>query len=576
MKKLLIGNAAVAAGLSDAGCKLVSSYPGTPSTEITENAVKYESVYCEWAPNEKVALETAIGASIAGARAFCGQKHVGLNVAADPLFTVSYTGVNGGLVIAVADDPGMHSSQNEQDSRHYAEAAKIMMLEPSNSQECYDFTKLAFVLSEQFDTPVILRLTTRVAHSSSLVEVSGPIEVPLKDYKKDPAKYVMMPAMAIKRHVIVEDRIEKIRAFSETAEINRLEMNSTKIGVIAAGITYQYAKEALGDKASYLKLGCVYPLPIEKIKKFAASVETLYVLEQLDPFIENWCKINGIKVIGKEAFTLQGEYSQSMIRKTILGEEYDSVAADIEIPGRPPCLCAGCPHRGLFNALKELDVFVSGDIGCYTLGALAPLSMIDTCVCMGASVSSLHGRNKVRPDEAKKSVAVIGDSTFIHSGITGLINIAYNQTNSKVIILDNSITGMTGHQQNPTTGKRINGDPTSAVDLTALCHAVGIERVIVVDPYDIPATKAAIAAELPVPAPSVIISRRPCVLLKDVKKGKPFIVDTDKCIGCKKCLKIGCPAISMKDGKSFIDFTQCTGCGMCKSYCPVEAIKEGE
>lgn len=576
MKKLLIGNAAVAAGLFDAGCKLVSSYPGTPSTEITENAVKYESVYCEWAPNEKVALETAIGASIAGARAFCGQKHVGLNVAADPLFTVSYTGVNGGLVIAVADDPGMHSSQNEQDSRHYAEAAKIMMLEPSNSQECYDFTKLAFVLSEQFDTPVILRLTTRVAHSSSLVEVSGPLEVPLKDYKKDPAKYVMMPAMAIKRHVIVEDRIEKIRAFSETAEINRLEMNSTKIGVIAAGITYQYAKEALGDKASYLKLGCVYPLPIEKIKKFAASVETLYVLEQLDPFIENWCKINGIKVIGKEAFTLQGEYSQSMIRKTILGEEYDSVAADIEIPGRPPCLCAGCPHRGLFNALKELDVFVSGDIGCYTLGALAPLSMIDTCVCMGASVSSLHGRNKVRPDEAKKSVAVIGDSTFIHSGITGLINIAYNQTNSKVIILDNSITGMTGHQQNPTTGKRINGDPTSAVDLTALCHAVGIERVIVVDPYDIPATKAAIAAELEVPAPSVIISRRPCVLLKDVKKGKPFIVNTDKCIGCKKCLKIGCPAISMKDGKSFIDFTQCTGCGMCEPYCPVDAIKEGE
>ena len=576
MKKLLIGNAAVAAGLADAGCKLVSSYPGTPSTEITENAVKYESVYTEWAPNEKVALETAIGASIAGARAFCGQKHVGLNVAADPLFTVSYTGVNGGLVIAVADDPGMHSSQNEQDSRHYAEGAKIMMLEPSDSQECYDFAKLAFQYSEQFDTPVILRLTTRVAHSSSLVEVTGPCDAPLKDYVKDPGKYVMMPAMAIKRHVIVEDRIEKIRAWAETADVNKVEMNDKKIGVIAAGITYQYAKEALGDKASYLKLGCVYPLPIELIKKFAASVDTLYVLEQLDPFIENWCKVNGIKVIGKEAFTLQGEYSQSMIRKTILGEELESISADVEVPGRPPCLCAGCPHRGLFNALKELDVFVSGDIGCYTLGALAPLSMIDTCVCMGASVSSLHGRNKVRPDEAKKSVAVIGDSTFIHSGITGLINIAYNQTNSKVIILDNSITGMTGHQQNPTTGKRINGDPTSAVDLEALCHAVGIERVIVVDPYDIPATKAAIAAELEVEAPSVIISRRPCVLLKDVKKGKPFVVDTDKCIGCKKCLKIGCPAISMKDGKSFIDFTQCTGCSMCEPYCPVDAIKEGE
>ena len=576
MKKLLIGNAAVAAGIADAGCRLVSSYPGTPSTEITENAVKYESVYCEWAPNEKVALETAIGASFAGARAFCAQKHVGLNVAADPMFTVSYTGVNGGLVIAVADDPGMHSSQNEQDSRHYAEGAKIMMLEPSNSQECYDFTKLAFVLSEQFDTPVILRLTTRVAHSSSLVEVTGPTEVPLKDYKKDPAKYVMMPAMAIKRHVVVEDRIEKQRAWAETAEINKIEWNSKKIGVIAAGVTYEYAKEALGDNASYLKLGCVYPLPVDLIKSFAAEVETLYVLEQLDPVLENWCKTIGVKVIGKEAFTLQGEYSQALIRKVILGEEFASLTVDAEVPGRPPCLCAGCPHRGLFNALKELDVFVSGDIGCYTLGALAPLGMIDTCVCMGASVSSLHGRNKVRPDEAKKSVAVIGDSTFIHSGITGLINIAYNQTNSKVIILDNSITGMTGHQQNPTTGKRINGDPTAAVDLTALCHAVGIERVVVVDPYDIPATKAAIAAELEVEAPSVIISRRPCVLLKDVKKGKPLEVDINKCIGCKKCMKIGCPAISMSNGKSTIDFTQCTGCGMCESCCPVDAIKEGK
>lgn len=576
MKKLLIGNAAVAAGIADAGCRLVSSYPGTPSTEITENAVKYESVYCEWAPNEKVALETAIGASFAGARAFCAQKHVGLNVAADPMFTVSYTGVNGGLVIAVADDPGMHSSQNEQDSRHYAEGAKIMMLEPSNSQECYDFTKLAFVLSEQFDTPVILRLTTRVAHSSSLVEVTGPTEVPLKDYKKDPAKYVMMPAMAIKRHVVVEDRIEKQRAWAETAEINKIEWNSKKIGVIAAGVTYEYAKEALGDNASYLKFGCVYPLPVDLIKSFAAEVETLYVLEQLDPVLENWCKTIGVKVIGKEAFTLQGEYSQALIRKVILGEEFASLTVDAEVPGRPPCLCAGCPHRGLFNALKELDVFVSGDIGCYTLGALAPLGMIDTCVCMGASVSSLHGRNKVRPDEAKKSVAVIGDSTFIHSGITGLINIAYNQTNSKVIILDNSITGMTGHQQNPTTGKRINGDPTAAVDLTALCHAVGIERVVVVDPYDIPATKAAIAAELEVEAPSVIISRRPCVLLKDVKKGKPLEVDINKCIGCKKCMKIGCPAISMSNGKSTIDFTQCTGCGMCESCCPVDAIKEGK
>lgn len=577
-KKLMIGNAAVAEGLKDAGCRLVSSYPGTPSTEITEHASKLNdpNLYCEWAPNEKVAVETAAGAAIAGARAFAAQKHVGLNVAADPLYTMSYIGVNGGLVIAVADDPGMHSSQNEQDSRHHARASKTLMLEPADSQECYDFTKLAFSLSESFDTPVLLRLTTRIAHSTSLVETKEDEKPAVKEYEKNIAKNVMMPAMAIKRHVFVEERFDKETEWADTCEINKVEMNDTKIGVIAAGITYQYAKEALGDKASYLKLGCVYPLPVKLIKDFASKVETLYVLEQLDPFIEEHCKALGVKVIGKEKFTKLGEYSQTMIKEKILGEKNEILSTDIDVPGRPPVLCAGCPHRGLYSALKQLDVFVSGDIGCYTLGALAPLQMMDTTICMGASVSSLHGRNKVRPDESKKSVCVIGDSTFIHSGITGLINIAYNQTNSKVIILDNSITGMTGHQQNPTTGKRINGDPTTAVDLESLCKAVGINRVIVVDPYDIPATKKAIEEELLVDAPSVIISRRPCALLKEVKHNPPFTVETDKCVGCKACLKIGCPAISIKDKKSQIDFTQCVGCGMCTPYCKFDAIKEGK
>ncbi len=576
MKKLMLGNEAVAKAIKDAGCTVVSSYPGTPSTEITEFAVKQDGVYCEWAPNEKVAMEVAIGASIAGTRAFCAQKHVGLNVAADPMFTVSYTGVNGGLVIAVADDPGMHSSQNEQDSRHYAKASKIMMLEPSNSAECYEYTRLAFEVSEKFDTPVIIRLTTRVAHSSSIVETRSEDAPVLKEYVKDPQKYVMMPAMAKVRHVFVEERTLKETDWAETSEINTVEWNDKKIGVIAAGVTYQYAKEALGDKASYLKLGCVYPLPVKLIEDFAKEVDTLYVLEQLDPFIEEHCKAIGVNVRGKDDFTLLGEYSQSLIAKVILGEEKESLETNLEIPNRPPVLCAGCPHRGLFNALKNIDVFVSGDIGCYTLAALPPIQMLDTCVCMGASVSALHGRNKARPNEAKKSVAVIGDSTFIHSGVTGLINIAYNQSNSKVIVLDNSITGMTGHQQNPTTGKRINGDPTASVDLEALAKAVGIERVLVVDPYDIPATKAKIEAELEVDAPSLIISRRPCALLKEVKHNPPLKVDADKCTGCKACLKIGCPAISLKDKKSVIDFTQCVGCGMCKPYCKFDAIKEGE
>ena len=575
MKKLLIGNEAVARGFYEAGLRVASSYPGTPSTEVTEFIAKYDEIYSEWAPNEKGAMEVALGASISGARSFCAMKHVGLNVAADPLFTASYTGVNAGMVVVVADDPGMHSSQNEQDSRHYAKASKTMMLEPSDSQECYDYAKLALELSEKFDTPVILRLTTRVAHSRSLVDIAEREERELLPYTKDPMKNVMMPGMAIKKHIIVEDRILKQTEWAETADINTVEYNDKKIGVICAGITYQYAKEALGDKASYLKLGCVYPLPVELIKNFAAECDKVYVLEQLDPYIEEHCKANGINVIGKEAFTLQGEYSQKLISKVILGEEKENYTAEVNVPARPPVLCAGCPHRGLYYALKKLGVYVSGDIGCYTLGALKPLGMLDTCICMGASVSALHGRNKADASNAKKSVAVIGDSTFMHSGVTGLIDIAYNQSNSTVIILDNSITGMTGHQDNPTTGKTIKGDPTTAVSLEMLAKAVGIDRVRVVDPYNLKECEDVIREELEADEPSVVISRRPCALLKYVKHSAPLKIDEDKCVGCKMCMKIGCPAISFKDGKSKIDFTQCVGCRVCSQLCKFDAITEG-
>ena len=577
MKDLYLGNQAVARGLYEAGCTVVSSYPGTPSTEVTEFAATYDEMYCEWAPNEKVAMESALGAAIAGARAFCGMKHVGLNVAADPLYTASYTGVNGGLVIVVADDPGMHSSQNEQDSRHHAIASKIMMLEPADSAECLEFTKKAFDLSEKFDTPVILRLTTRIAHSRSLVELSDRVEVPNKKYEKDPMKYVMMPAMARGRHKFVEERIVNQTNWAEDCDINTVEINEgSKIGVITAGVCYQYAKEALGNKASYLKLGCVYPIPVNKIKEFASKFDKVYVIEELDDVIETHCKKIGVDVIGKDVFTFLGEYSQSYIAEVVLGEKADSLTTDIEIPGRPPVLCAGCPHRGLFYALKKEKVTVSGDIGCYTLGALQPLGMIDTCICMGASVSALHGRNKADEANASKSVAVIGDSTFIHSGITGLINIAYNKSNSTVIILDNSITGMTGHQQNPTTGYTIKGDPTAAVSLEKLCAAVGINRVVVVDPYDLAATQKAIKEELAADEPSVIISRRPCALLKHVKHNPPLKIDKDKCTSCKMCMKIGCPAISIKDGKAAIDFTQCVGCNVCSQLCKFGAIGGNE
>lgn len=574
MSKLMLGNQAVARGLYEAGVRVVSSYPGTPSTEITEFASAYpkEEIYCEWAPNEKVACEVAIGASVAGARSFCAMKHVGLNVAADPLYTASYTGVNGGLVVAVADDPGMHSSQNEQDSRNHAIGAKLPMIEPTDSAECKEFTKLAYKLSEEFDVPVLLRLSTRVSHSQSKVEEQERENLPNREYVKNPPKYVMMPAFAKPKHIVVEERTRKLIEYAETTPLNRVEMGDTKIGVITSGVSYQYAKEALGDKASYLKLGLVNPLPEKLIRDFAAKVETLYIIEELDPVIENHVRKLGINCIGKEKFTLIGEYSQSFLREKILGEVTEALIFEENVPVRPPVMCAGCPHRGVFYTLKKLNCVVSGDIGCYTLGAAAPLQAMDTTVCMGASVSGLHGMNKADKSGENRRVAVIGDSTFIHSGITGLVNIAYNGSNSTVIVLDNSITGMTGHQNNPANGKDIYGDPANAVDLEALCKAVGINRVRVVDPYKMWEVEAAVKEELAADEPSVIISRRPCALLKSVKHNPPLKVETDKCIGCKQCLKIGCPAISMKNGKSVIDHTQCVGCGICEEMCKPHAI----
>ena len=575
MSKLMLGNQAVARGLYEAGVKVVSSYPGTPSTEITEFASAYpkEEIYCEWAPNEKVACEAALGASIAGVRSFCAMKHVGLNVAADPLYTASYTGVNGGFVVAVADDPGMHSSQNEQDSRRHAVGAKLPMIEPSDSVECKEYTKLAYELSEQFDTPVLLRLSTRVSHSQSKVEEEARANIPHKEYVKNPQKYVMMPAFAKPKHVTVEERTKKLAEYAETSPLNTVEMYDRKIGVITAGIAYQYAKEALGEKASYLKLGMVNPLPIKLIKDFAAKVDTLYIVEELDDVIESHVKKIGVECIGKDLFTFIGEYSQSYLKEKIFGEKTEALSFGENVPVRPPVMCAGCPHRSLFYVLKKLNLTVLGDIGCYTLGAVAPLNAIDTTVCMGASVSGLHGFVKAGDEEcAGRTVAVIGDSTFIHSGVTGLINIAYNESNSTVIILDNSITGMTGHQQNPTTGYNLKGDPCTKIDLESLCHAVGIKRVKVVDPYDMETCQTVIKEELAAKEPSVIISRRPCALLKYVKHPGPICSDPEKCKGCKACMNIGCPAISMVDGKAVIDETLCVGCGVCEQLCKFGAL----
>ena len=571
MKKMMLGNEAVARGFLEGGIKVASSYPGTPSTEITEFAAKYEEIYAEWAPNEKVAVEVATGAAIAGARAAACMKHVGFNVAADPAFTASYTGVNAGLVLCVADDPGLHSSQNEQDTRRLAIAAKIPVLEPSDSTECKEFTKLAVSLSEQFDTPVILRLTTRVAHSQSLVELCEPETSENKPYEKNPGKYVMMPAMAKVRHSYVEKRLKDMALWAETAEITKVEKGDSKIGIIASGIAYEYAKEACPN-ASFLKLGMTYPLPEKAITDFVNSVETAYVIEELEPITEEFCKQLGLKVIGKDILSLEGEYSTELIKKAILGVDDTVYTNDEQLPVRPPIMCPGCPHRGAHYILKKLGVKVTGDIGCYTLGALPPMQSIDTCICMGASVSMVHGFQLADPENAKKTVAILGDSTFIHSGITPLINILYNKGAGTVIILDNSITGMTGHQQNPTTGYTLKGEATNMVNLEKLCEAVGVKRIRVEDPFDLDGFEKAVKEEIAADEPSVIISRRPCALLKGVKFPGPIEINKDKCIGCKMCMKIGCPAIVLKDGKPVIDSTLCNGCGLCKKVCKPGAI----
>ena len=574
MKQLMLGNAAVARGLYEAGCCVVSSYPGTPSTEITEECAGFDEICCEWAPNEKVAMETAFGACLAGKRSFCAMKHVGLNVAADPLFTISYTGVNAGMVIGVADDAGMHSSQNEQDSRHYAIAAKVPMLEPSDSAEALEFAKRAYELSEAFDTPVFLKMCTRVSHSQSIVETAPRTEAPARPYEKNIAKYVMMPANAVRRHPVVEERTRRLAEFAETTDLNRVEMGDTGLGVITSSTCYQYVKEVWGERCSVLKLGMIHPLPVKLIRDFAARVEKLVVVEELDPILEDHCRRLGLKLSGKDLLPLEGEFSQNLVAERLGAQVHRGVSVGDSIPPRPPVMCAGCPHRGLFYVLSKNKCTVLGDIGCYTLGAAAPLSAMEMTACMGASVSGLHGFNKALGAESEhRTVAVIGDSTFMHSGMTGLANIAYNQSNSTVIILDNSITGMTGHQQNPTTGYNIKGDPAGKIDLESLCRSLGIRRVRVVDPYDLKAADLAVKEELAADEPSVIISRRPCALLKYVKHSAPLTVNTGKCVGCKSCMRIGCPAISIKGGKAWVDGTQCVGCGVCRQLCAVNAFE---
>lgn len=573
MKELMLGNKAVARGLYEAGCKVISSYPGTPSTEITEEAAAYNEIYCEWAPNEKVALEVAHGATLGGVRSACAMKHVGLNVAADPLFTISYQGLNAGLVVCVADDPGMHSSQNEQDSRHYAIAAKLPMLEPSDSEESRVFAKKAFEMSEKFNTPVLLKMVTRVAHSQSIVDTEERVESDRVLYVKDPAK-VMMTLNSRNAHIRVEERTKALIEYAESTELNRVEMGEdTSVGIITDSTSYQYAREVLGDKASILKLGMINPLPEKLIKDFAQKVDKVIVLEELDPIIENHCKQLGIKVAGKDTFPICGEFSQNLVRKCLGMKEPEHITIEENVPARPPVMCAGCPHRGIFYILKKKKCMVYGDIGCYTLGAVAPLNAMDLNVCMGASCSGLHGFNKAIGEEAESnSVGVIGDSTFMHSGMTGITDISYNMSNSTVIILDNSITGMTGHQQNPTTGKNLRGEPAGKVDLEALCRALGFNRVRVVDPYDLKAVEEAVTEELAAKEPSIIISRRPCVMIKGTVHKPPISVDESKCVGCKQCMSIGCPAIAVKDKKAHIDPTLCIGCKVCSQMCKFEAI----
>ncbi len=575
MKELYLGNQAIARGAWEAGVRVVSAYPGTPSTEITEFAATYPEIYAEWAPNEKVALEVAFGASLGGARAMVCMKHVGLNVAADPLFTAAYTGVNGGLVIVVADDPGMHSSQNEQDSRYYARSAHLPLLEPANSAECLEFVRRAFEISEEYDTPVLLRTTTRVSHSRSLVELSPRQEQPLKAYQKDIAKNVMMPAMAKGRHLAVEAREKRLAAQAQELGLHSVRFGDTKVGIITSGIASCYVDEALPE-ASVLKLGLINPLPMKAIHEFARRVEKLYVVEELEPVIEEQLKAAGLSVKGKELFSVQGEYTAQAIAQAIGGRQPAAHPPVASVPGRPPVMCPGCPHRGVFYTLKSMGLTVTGDIGCYTLGAAAPLAAIDACLCMGASIGMAQGMELARGrDQARRTVAVIGDSTFIHSGMTGLAEMSYNGGHGTVLILDNSTTGMTGHQNNPTNGKNIHGDPAPKIDLDTLCRALGVPDVATVDPFDLKGLKAAIQHALDFDGVSVIIARRPCALLSKAPV-KPIRLDAEKCRKCRACMRIGCPALVDKGDHIAVDTTLCTGCGLCGELCAFGAIEKGE
>lgn len=578
-KVIMLGNEAIARGAYEAGVKVSSAYPGTPSTEISEYLVQYrDDVYEEWAPNEKVATEVAVGASLAGVRAMACMKHVGLNVAADPLYSVSYMGVNGGLVLVVADDPGLYSSQNEQDTRMVARAAQIPVIEPSDSAEAKDFFKIAFELSEQFDRPFIFRTTTRLAHSQGLVELKERVEPEDKPYEKNIRKNVMMPGNAKYRHIEIEKRNNELAEAANTLPINTVEMNDTKIGVITSGIPYQYVKEALPE-ASVLKLGMVNPLPRKLIEEFASKVEKLYIVEELDPVIEEQVKSWGIQAVGKEILTVQGEYSANMLREAILKEKLD-FKAPAEAPGRPPILCPGCPHRSVFYVLNRLKMHAAGDIGCYTLGAVAPLSVIDTTMCMGSSISTLHGMEKAKGKEYIKNwVAVIGDSTFLHTGVNSLMNMVYNNATGTVIIMDNSTTGMTGHQDHAATGKTLQGDPTYAINIPALCRAMGVKNVYEINAFDLPLLEKTIKEETVKDEVSVIITKTPCVLL-DKRKKPIYIAHEDKCKKCGMCMKPGCPAMTKNaDGTIHIDDTMCTGCGLCESLCKfgaIELVKEGE
>lgn len=585
MKKVIMsGNEAMARGAYESGCHIASAYAGTPSTEILENLVNYEGVYSEWAPNEKVAFEVAAGASIGGARALTTMKHVGLNVAADPLFTMAYEGVNGGFVVVTADDPGMHSSQNEQDNRFYAPHAKVAMIEPSDSQECLDYMKEAYEISEQFDTLILFRVTTRICHSKTALVLGEKKSVAVRPYAKNPKKYIMTPANSRSKHYEVEERLEALRKFSNNTPLNRLEMGDTKIGIITSGISYQYAREVLGDSASYLKIGMSYPLPDEMIKEFAAKVEKLYIIEENDPYLETAIKAMGIECTGKEIIPICEELNPDIIRKAILGEVNNLFySTDVKAPSRPPVLCPGCPHRGIFYQVsKYKDVIASGDIGCYTLGMVDPLNVTDTVICMGASISAGTGierANMVANREDKKVFAFIGDSTFFHSGVTGLINAVYNNTPIVTCILDNRITGMTGHQENPGTGKTLQGTPAPMIDIEQLVLACGIkaENIRVVDPYKLEETKKAVKEAHDSTEPFVIITKQPCALIKDVLKaraGIKCVIDQEKCKKCKSCLRTGCPALRFRDGIVSIDSSMCNGCGLCKQVCPFKAIEK--